>query len=65
MSVGIAQKNLRGTIWTRLPGSEIGSHIFEVAFPRIKIIHSQSEMIVFMARKKRRPQIGNQMQFLV
>src|SRR3954466_4711113 len=65
MSVRIAQKNLPRAIGTLLPEGKIGPCFLEMPFPGIKIIHSESEMIVLMARKKRRPKIRDEMQLLV
>ena len=65
MAVGIAEKDLRCAIRTRLPGREISADFFEVAFPWIEIIDSQSEMVIFVARKKGRAKVSYEMQFLV
>lgn len=65
MAVGIAEKDLRCAIWTRFSGREISADFFEVAFPWIEIIDSQSEMVIFVARKEGRAKVSYEMQFLV
>jgi hypothetical protein len=65
MPVGIANKDLRCAVGTRLFGGEISADIFEVTFPRIEIIDSQSEVVIFMAWEKWGAKVCDEMQFLI
>ena len=65
MAVGIAEKDLRCAIRAGFPEREISADFSEVAFPWIEIIDSQSEMVIFVARKEGRAKVGYEMQFLV
>ena len=61
MAVGIAKKDLRCAVGTRLSGREISADVFEVTFPVIEIIDSQSEVVIFMAWEKWRAKVCDEM----
>ena len=65
MPIGVAKKNLRCAVGARFPEREISADFFQVTFPWVEIVHSQSEVVIFMAREERRAQVGYEMQFLI
>ena len=65
MPVGILNKRLLGSIWSRLARQAIGTSLIKMRFPFIQIIDDQCEMTATMMRMNWLIAITDEMQFLV
>jgi hypothetical protein len=65
MAIRIAQKDLQCSIRARFSWREISADVFQMLFPGIEIVHSQSEVVVFVAGEERGAEVAYEMQFLI